>query len=103
MGDQFRSRKHEAHAFWTSWRICRHKGTSYDAGSREFPELTQAVRNTLYRSGFTCRRQISACPDWILKTVPNIGAGTLATIRSVLPFTGSWHTVKCFVEAAPDD
>jgi hypothetical protein len=55
----------------------------HDAGggtSRGYTQLT--------RGGFVHTEEVQACPDAALREVHNVGPGTLAIIRAVLPFLG---------------
>lgn len=82
---EFRSKTHEMYAFWHAWPL-GHDRHDPEIRAADFPDLEARLVRTLFRSGFTCRRQLQTCPDWLLLTVTNLGAKGVVAIRATLPF-----------------
>lgn len=96
---EFQNSTHELRAFWGTRRI----GHSFslddefdeEVHKSEFADLPQRLQNILHRSGFSCRRQVIPCPDWLLMTLPNLGKKGFAEIRAVMPFNVKWTETIC--------
>lgn len=83
---RFRSRTHELRPFWIAMGLYRHERYDPDVRAVEFGCLTPMTAGALLRAGFTCQRQIEACPDWLLLTVSGLGRVGLKQLRLFLPY-----------------
>lgn len=85
-GPRFRSRTHELRPFWDAMATAGHRRYDDDVRTAEWAYLPPIVVGALLRAGFTCQRQVEACPDWLLLTVTQLGRVGLRSIRHVLPY-----------------
>lgn len=86
-----RTKTRELGPFWQSLHACRHDSTDLDVQAVEWAGLPDEMRRSLLRAGFTCGRQVEACPDWLLLSVPNVGILTLQTLRALYPYRRDVH------------
>jgi hypothetical protein len=83
---RYRSRTHELGPFWRAMDTYRHNRWNAELRAAEWADLAPLTVGALVRAGFTCRRQVEACPDWLLKTIPSLGPVGLKALRRIMPY-----------------
>lgn len=79
-----RSRTEELRPFWQAIAHFTHRRYDPEIRQAEWGFLPSSTVGVLLRGGFTCQRQVEACPDWLLLTIPQLGRVGLGNIRRVL-------------------
>jgi hypothetical protein len=95
---RYRSQTAQLGPFWTAFALYRHDRWDDELREAEWGRLglSDSTRRLLYRAGFTCYRLVPACPDWLLRTVPQLGPLRLAEIRRILPYARNvWDGPRC--------
>lgn len=81
-----RSRTHETRGWWQALRHCQHRGGDVDIMLVEFAGLPLPTVAALTRAGITCQRMLRCMPDFLLRTVPDVGKIGHDEIRRHYPF-----------------
>lgn len=88
---RYRSRTHELAPFWAAMALYSHPQYDPEIRAAEFGPIPPMPTGALIRAGFSCRRQVEACPDWLLLTVNGLGRTGLQQIRLLVPYRRDIH------------
>lgn len=79
--------------FWEAHRVYWHDPYDDEVADAEWaglgldPETVLAIR----RAGITCYKLLVPCPDWLLRSIPQLGPVRIAALRHVLPYGRAIH------------
>jgi hypothetical protein len=90
---RYRTGTAELAPFWRAQALYRHDISDPDILQYEWTWLSidPVTETALWRAGFTCYRAIPPCPDWLLRTIPDLGATRVAALRRILPYARDIH------------
>lgn len=90
---RFRTRTRELRPFWQAMATRRHPTEDLELRVPEWAGIPSPIVNRLAAAGITCNRQVESCPDWLLKTVPELGPDQIGLLRLFFPYRRDVHRV----------